>query len=110
MANNNVPVLTPEQQLAASQKAILLRRRRSEIRQQLQHETLTLEKLLSLDEEAVRHMRVSYLFGSLPGIGKAKTQLFMKAFGIAPNRRIGGLGKRQRDALIDWDRERRGSF
>ena len=47
-------------------------------------------------------MRVLQFLMALPGVGKAKARLFMEEAGIVPNRRIGGLGVHQRDAVLEF--------
>ena len=37
----------------------------------------------------------------IPGIGKAKTDDIMRKLGIAENRRVQGLGSRQREGIVE---------
>ena len=46
-------------------------------------------------------MKVSALIESLPGYGKAKATKIMDELGISPNRRVKGLGERQRENLLE---------
>ena len=45
-------------------------------------------------------MRVSYLLQSLPQVGKVTTDKVMQDIGIHENRRVQGLGPRQRTELL----------
>ena len=51
---------------------------------------------------AERSLRVRDLLVSLPGIGPARAEAIMGTLRIAPSKRLGGLGTRQRTALTDW--------
>ncbi|WIB72224.1 guanylate kinase [Curtobacterium sp. MCBD17_026] len=51
---------------------------------------------------AERSLRVRDLLVSLPGIGPARAEAIMGSLRIAPSKRLGGLGTRQRAALADW--------
>ncbi|WP_308162770.1 guanylate kinase [Curtobacterium flaccumfaciens] len=51
---------------------------------------------------AERSLRVRDLLVSLPGIGPARAEAIMGTLRIAPSKRLGGLGTRQRTALADW--------
>jgi ribosomal protein S13 len=52
-------------------------------------------------DEIVAGTKVSAILMSMPGLGKVKAKRLMEANGIAENRRIRGLGQRQRAALLD---------
>lgn len=51
---------------------------------------------------AERSLRVRDLLTSLPGVGPARADAVMGALRIAPSKRLGGLGSRQRTELADW--------
>jgi guanylate kinase len=51
---------------------------------------------------AERSLRVRDLLTSLPGVGPARADAVMGALRIAPSKRLGGLGTRQRSELADW--------
>lgn len=46
-------------------------------------------------------MKVKDLLIAFPRIGETKTHAIMEKIGIAQSRRIGGLGHRQRTALLE---------
>ncbi|HHY47026.1 MAG TPA: integration host factor [Firmicutes bacterium] len=95
-----LPRLTAEQKMSALRKAQEMRSKRSEIRQGLKEGRLTLESVLSSQDDAISRMRVAYLLESLPRIGRVRTRRIMEEIGIHESRRIQGLGVRQREALL----------
>lgn len=96
-----LPQLTDEQRRQALRKAVELRTRRARIRERLKRGELSVETLLTqVDDEAVGRMRVHYLLTSLPQVGKVTANRIMEDLGIPPNRRVQGLGKRQKEELI----------
>ena len=99
--------LTPEERKAALQKGKALQKKRAELKSDLKAGRLTVENVLDMaDDEAVGRIKVSHLLESLPGIGPAKAGKIMDEIGIAPSRRVGGLGSRQREALLALLEER----
>ena len=97
------PELTPEQRRAALAKAAEARRVRAEIKELLKTGSLTLPEVLDRAEtdELVAGTKVAAIIVSLPGVGKVKGKRLMEELGIASNRRLRGLGTRQRRALLD---------
>lgn len=51
-------------------------------------------------------MRVRDLIGTIKGLGPTRTLAVLDRLGIAPVKRLGGLGSRQRAALRDWLKQR----
>ena len=47
-------------------------------------------------------LRVRELLTSIPTLGPSRTAKAMKQLGIADSKRVGGLGVRQRQKLVDW--------
>lgn len=98
----SLPVLTPEEKLNALKKAQEMRSRRAEVRAKLKKGTLTLREVLEqTDDEVISRMRVSYLLQSLPQVGKITSEKLMREIGINENRRVQGLGKRQKEQLLE---------
>lgn len=96
------PTLTPEERQAALEKAKEARQKRAQVREGLKTGELSLEEVLDMrGDEIVGRMKVTVLLESLPGIGVAKAEKIMAQVKIAPNRRVGGLGSRQRETLLD---------
>ncbi|MEC4612879.1 integration host factor, actinobacterial type [Tsukamurella tyrosinosolvens] len=97
-----LPTLTPEQRADALAKAAAVRAARAAIKNQLKTGATTLAAVLDrADEPAVGKMRVASLLEALPKIGKVKAAEIMTELEIAENRRVAGLGERQRTALVE---------
>jgi guanylate kinase len=96
------PQLSIEERHRALKAAQEARAERSSIKKRLQSGELLFSEYLQLSEssEALKKMRVSALLESMPGYGKIRAQALMERFHISPTRRVQGLGKHQRDALI----------
>lgn len=92
-----LPPMTPEQRAAALEAAARARTARSQLKARLKNGEVTLAAALA-DGTAAR-MKVSELIAAMPGTGKVRTAAVMERAGIAGNRRVGGLGPRQRAAL-----------
>jgi hypothetical protein len=76
---------------------------RADMQRQLKAGDLSLEDALDRAEkdDAIARTRVKVLLQSLPGVGSRGAVNAMDELGIAPNRRVGGLGSRQRDELLE---------
>jgi hypothetical protein len=96
-----LPPLTPEQRLAALEKAAAARKARAALRERLKHSSASLADVLDSGDtnEAIGKMRVSAVLESMPGVGKVRAQRIMEKLGISPSRRVRGLGAHQRAAL-----------
>ncbi len=95
--------LTPEERQAARQKALEARTTRAKIKSDFAGGKLSLAEVFErADEtEAVARMRTIDLLTSLKGIGEIRAQSLMEQCEISLNRRLRGLGHRQRTALIE---------
>lgn len=97
----NPPPLTSKQRKEALAKAAVVRKGRAEIKADLSDRRVTIAELLGRTADPlVGGMKVSSVLSALPGIGKQRTQKLMARVGILENRRLRGLGHRQREALI----------
>jgi hypothetical protein len=96
------PSLSPEQRQAALEKAAAARRERAELKEKLKMGSLNLRELLGMAEgdDIVGKMKVVSVLESLPGVGKVKARRTMEDIGISDTRRVRGLGKQQREALL----------
>lgn len=96
------PELSDEQRKAALEKAAHARRVRAEVKQLLKMGTITFSELLDRaeEDEIIAGLKVGSVLESIPGMGKVKAKRTMEQHGIAPNRRVRGLGPRQREALL----------
>src|SRR5256885_820660 len=97
------PSLTPEQRQAALDKAAAARRQRAELKEKLKMGSTSLRELLdSADRDGVvAKMKVVSVLESLPGLGKVRARRVMEEIGISETRRVQGLGKNQRDTLLE---------
>ncbi len=95
-----LPSLTPEEKRKALEKAQIMRRARAELRLKLKKGEVKLADIVQLDDPVITRMKVSYLLKSLPRVGKVKADRIMEEVGIDESRRIQGLGKRQKEALL----------
>ena len=96
------PQLTPEERAAALLVAKLARQKRAALKLRLSKGEANLGQALQEAQvnEAIGKMRVAELLESLPGYGKIRAQALMERFNISPTRRIQGLGRHQREALL----------
>jgi DNA uptake protein ComE-like DNA-binding protein len=96
-----LPNLSPEEKKKALEKAQVMRKARAELRQQLKKGKVQFAEVLKGEDPVVQRMKVSYLLKSLPRVGKVKAEKIMEEVGIDESRRVQGLGKRQREALLE---------
>lgn len=98
-----LPTLTPEQRAAALEKAAEARKARTELLTALKNGDETIEGVLKRADrdDIVKKTRVAQVLRALPGVGKTRAEKIMDDAGIDANRKVGGLGGRQRQALLD---------
>jgi hypothetical protein len=96
------PQLTAEQRAAALAKAAEARRARAEAKELLKTGTLRLSELFEQadNDDILAGLKVERVIASMPGTGKIMAKRMMETLGIAENRRIRGLGDKQREALL----------
>ncbi len=103
-----VPPLDDEARRDALRTAADVRRRRAAWKTRLAAGEATLAALLDAarDDAGLAGMRVGDALGALPGVGPRGVEHILDVCGIAPTRRLRGLGVRQRRALLDgtWGR------
>lgn len=101
------PPLTPEQRSAAAARGVAARQVRADARAALRAGTASIGDVLADGQRddargrALARMKVVDLLSSFRGIGPVRAAATMEQVGIAANRRVGGLGHHQIDALID---------
>lgn len=95
------PELDPEHRREGARRALERRRERAEVKARLKAGELSLGEVLALEEDAVRSLRVAELLASLPGVGPITATALLEELGIAPSRRVRGLGARQRERLLE---------
>jgi hypothetical protein len=96
------PQLTDEQRKAALAKAAEARRARAEVKELLKTGSLRLSELVERAEtdDILAGLKVERVIASMPGTGKIKAKRMMESLGIADNRRLRGLGEKQKEALL----------
>lgn len=99
---SGLPASTPEQRAHALEQAAAARRIRAEVKELLKTGSITLAELMDRaeSEEFIGGLKVQSVLESMPGMGKIKAKRLLESIGIAPDRRLRGLGERQRSALL----------
>jgi hypothetical protein len=97
-----LPEQDPAKRDEALAKARAARQLRAELKQMLKSGEVGIAEVIGRagDVEALAKMRVFELVESMPAYGKVKARRLMEQMGIAPTRRLRGLGSNQRDALV----------
>ena len=88
--DNHLPEMTEEKRKAALERSLAARRERMEFKDLVRKGELSLAD--ALDDDRAK---------CIPGIGKAKADDIMRKLGIAENRRVQGLGSRQREGIVE---------
>ena len=98
-----LPEMTDEQRAAALARAGEARRVRAEIKHLLKTGSLTFTDVLERAEEddLVAGTKIKAIVVSMPGMGKVSTERLLSEIGIADGRTLRGLGKNQREQLIE---------
>lgn len=96
------PQLSDQERAAALARAAEARRVRAEVKELLKTGSLTFSELLERAEsdDLIGGIKVEALLAAMPGTGKVKAKRLMEKYEIADNRRLRGLGERQRAALL----------
>jgi hypothetical protein len=95
------PHLSDEDRARALAKAAEVRRLRAEVREGLRTGALTLGEVLARSgDEHIGGIKVKAVLTALPGLGKVRSYRLMEEVGIAENRRLRGLGPKQKEALL----------
>lgn len=102
----SLPTLTDADRKRALELAMKARHERTRLKQYMKAGRVSLAD--ALDDSCAQRLPVRQLLASIPGIGTAKAERIMSAYHIAQNRRVAGLGPRQREALLKleesgWD-------
>ncbi|MFE1645040.1 guanylate kinase [Microbacterium sp. P01] len=95
---------------AASRRAVAARRERAALKRDVTTRVITpqelLRRALAHPEAPAGAMRVPEFLTSIPAIGEGKRDRILADLGISPVKRLGGLGVRQRTALLTFLDER----
>ena len=101
-------VAPPEvDRVAAAHAAVAARRARASVKLAVHNRArsaIDVVKTAWADPSATAEasLRVRELLTSIPTLGPTRTAKAMKQLGIAESKRVGGLGVRQRQKLVDW--------
>ncbi|ALL79536.1 hypothetical protein AD006_30420 (plasmid) [Pseudonocardia sp. EC080610-09] len=102
-----LPHLAANERAAALDKALAARRERAAVKARLRRSETSVEDVLNQAQtnDALQQIKVVELLLALPNFGNHRATALMQRLRIAPNRRIRGLGRRQREALrIEYPR------
>ena len=104
MADSRTP---PEvDRVAASRRAVAARRERAALKHDVAMRVITpqelLQRALDAPDAPAGAMRITEFLTALPAIGEGKRDRVLAELEIAPVKRLGGLGTRQRAALTAW--------
>lgn len=96
--------LSIEERAEARAKALRARQERAALKAAFAAGELTLESVLDRAESdaAIGRLRTMDLLQALPGVGDVRAAAVMDACEISHARRLKGLGRRQREALIAY--------
>lgn len=96
--------LSPQERAAARSKALEARSARADLKERFRQETVGLREVFTAADQdpAIARMRTVDLLETLHGVGEVRAAAIMQACEISPSRRLGGLGRRQREALIAY--------
>ena len=101
MPRGQAPPRSDEQRRDALQRAIQQRRHIAQLRADLAAGRLSLRELLQQHgDPIIGRMPVATALRSLPAIGPVKTAHIMASLDLAPDKRVAGLGRAQRDRLL----------
>lgn len=102
MPSAQPPPMSDAQRAAALERAAQARRVRAEIKELLKSGSLDFQGLLdrAADDDLIGGIKIAAVLSSMPGTGKIKAKRMMEELGIADNRRLRGLGEKQRAALL----------
>lgn len=97
-----VPELADDDRRAALAKAKQARQDRAALKVALKAGEVGLDDVLEAADgnDVVAKMRAVEVLEALPGVGKVTARQLMDELAIADSRRLRGLGKRQRAALL----------
>jgi guanylate kinase len=96
------PLLTPDERAQALAKAKESRQIRAALKLRIKSGELSIADVFSIakDDEAIAKMRVLELIESMSGVGKIRAKSILERLEISLTRRIQGLGRHQREALL----------
>lgn len=102
MASGKVPPLTAAEIEDHRLRAMAARHERAQMLDGVRRGRVDPAGVLMRRDRVALRTRTADLLAAVPGMGRARVPGVMRALRIAPDRRIGGLGCRQRDRLVSW--------
>ena len=95
--------LTQEERDTARKKALAARAERAEVKKEFGAGSLSFEQVLAAADrsEAVARLKTIELLEALPGVGRVTATRILETLSVSMNRRLGGLGVKQRRALTE---------
>lgn len=95
--------LTQEERDTARKKALAARAERAEVKKEFGAGSLSFEQVLAAADrsEAVARLKTIELLEALPGVGRVTATRILETLNVSMNRRLGGLGVKQRRALTE---------
>ncbi|MGW7312289.1 integration host factor, actinobacterial type [Streptomyces sp. NPDC054865] len=94
------PALSAEEKSRALAQAAEVRRERTALLERLKSGDVTLAEIVARRDRVVGGTRAGRLVGSLPGVGQVRRVQILASAGIGEDRRLQGLGSRQRERLL----------
>ncbi|MBX3091446.1 MAG: guanylate kinase [Cryobacterium sp.] len=92
--------------VAASRAAVAARRARAKVKDAVAQRRRSALDVLATgwvsSSSAEARLRVRELLSSVPGIGPVRSSKILAELGISDSKRVGGLGRRQREAIRAW--------
>ncbi|MFT4232732.1 MAG: guanylate kinase [Leucobacter sp.] len=113
MTNRSAPAMPEVDRVAANRAAIAARRARAELKRRLRSGEVSPLRVLEQSRvpgSASASLRITDFLLSFPAIGLVKTERLLEQLAISERKRLGGLGKLQRERLEGFVRERTGSL
>ncbi|MCG7421242.1 MULTISPECIES: integration host factor, actinobacterial type [Micrococcus] len=96
--------LSVEERAEARAKALRARQERATLKTSFANRDLSLQEVFARADvdPAIGRLRTVDLLQAMPGVGEVRASAVMEACEISPARRLKGLGRRQREALIAY--------
>ena len=100
---SSLPSLTPEQRREALRKAHEVRSKRRAFKDRIESGEQGIAGAIALgrSDEDLAGIKTLDLLRSLPGVGSRTAEAIMAELGIAPSRRLRGLGEHQVASLVE---------